>query len=72
MRQASLFYGPVQSGAAKAVASIIESGKIPKKSLKDDVAIMALDVDLDSRDRRAVVKATQQVVEAALAGIWRS
>ena len=72
MRQASLFYGPVQSGAAKAVASFIESGKIPEKSLTDDIAIMALDVDLESRDRRAVVKATQQAVETALAGIWRS
>ena len=72
MRQASLFYGPVQSGAAKAVASLIESGKIPEKSLKEDIAIMALDIDLESRDRRAVVTATQHVVETALAGIWRS
>jgi 4-hydroxy-tetrahydrodipicolinate synthase len=71
MRQASLFYGPVQSGAAKAVASLLESGKIPKKSLTNDVAIIAMDVDLDSRDRREVVNATQQAVETALAGIWR-
>ena len=71
MRQASLFYGPVQSGAAKAVASLLEDGKIPKKSLTNDVAIIAMDVDLDSRDRREVVHATQQAVENALVGIWR-
>jgi formaldehyde-activating enzyme len=71
MRQASLFYGPVQSGAAKAFASLLESGKIPKKALTEDVAIMALDIDLDSRDRREIVKQTQEVVETALAGIWR-
>ena len=71
MRQASLFYGPVQSGAAKAVASFLESGKIPEKSLNEDVAIMALDIDLESRDRREVVASSQQAVETALAGIWR-
>ncbi len=71
MRQASLFYGPVQSGAAKAVATLLNDGRIPKKSLTNDVAIMAMDVDLDSRDRREVVKSTQQAVETALAEIWR-
>jgi 4-hydroxy-tetrahydrodipicolinate synthase len=71
MRQASLFYGPVQSGAAKAVASFLEKGKIPKKSKTEDIAIIALDIDLDSRDRREMVTATQQAVETALAGIWR-
>ncbi len=71
MRQASLFYGPVQSGAAKAVASLLASGKVPEKALNEDIAIMALDIDLESRDRREVVNATQQAVETALAGIWR-
>ncbi|TFG31608.1 4-hydroxy-tetrahydrodipicolinate synthase [Candidatus Thorarchaeota archaeon] len=71
MRQASLFYGPVQSGTAKGIASFLESGKIPKKSVTEDIAIIALDIDLDSRDRREVVIATQQAVETALAGIWR-
>ena len=71
MRQASLFYGPVQSGAAKAIASFLQSGKVPEKSLNEDVAIMALDIDLESRDRREVVAASQQAVETALAGIWR-
>lgn len=71
MRQASLFYGPVQSGAAKAIATFLEVGKIPKKSLNQDVIIMALDINLDSRDRRAVNAATQEVVERALKGIWR-
>jgi len=71
MRQASLFYGPVQSGAAKAITSFLEAGKIPKKSLNEEVAILALDIDLNLRDRRHITAATQQAVETALAGIWR-
>ncbi len=71
MRQASLFYGPVQSGAAKAIATFLEAGKIPENSLNDDVAIIALDIDLNARDRREITAATQQAVESALAGIWR-
>ncbi len=71
MRQASLFYGPVQSGAAKAIATFLEEGKIPENSLTDDVAILALDIDLNARDRRAITAAAQQAVESALAGIWR-
>jgi formaldehyde-activating enzyme len=71
MRQASLFYGPVQSGAAKAIASFLEAGKIPEKSLNEEVAIFALDIDLNLRDRREITAATQQAVESALAGIWR-
>lgn len=71
MRQASLFYGPVQSGAAKAIANLLENDKIPKKSLSQDVIIMALDINLDSRNRREVTSATQEVVEKALRGIWR-
>ncbi|MFX1580444.1 MAG: 4-hydroxy-tetrahydrodipicolinate synthase [Promethearchaeota archaeon] len=71
MRQASLFYGPVQSGAAKAIATFLEAGKIPKKSLTNDVVILALDIDLNARDRRAITAATQEAVEGALTGIWR-
>ena len=71
MRQASLFYGPVQSGAAKAFANFLEAGKIPKKSVNTDVAVLALDIDLNSRDRREITAATQQAVETALGGIWR-
>jgi 5,6,7,8-tetrahydromethanopterin hydro-lyase len=71
MRQATLFYGPVQSGAAKAIATFLEAGKIPEKSLTDDVAILALDIDLNARDRREITAATKQAVESALAGIWR-
>ncbi|MHA2352650.1 MAG: 4-hydroxy-tetrahydrodipicolinate synthase, partial [Candidatus Thorarchaeota archaeon] len=37
MRQASLFYGPVQSGAAKAIATFLEAGKVPEQSLTEDV-----------------------------------
>ena len=71
MRQASFFYGPVQSGAAKAIAAFLEAGKIPKKALAEDLAILALDIDLNARDRREITAATQQAVESALAGIWR-
>jgi len=71
MRQASLFYGPVQSGAAKAIASFLESEKIPTKTMTDDVVILALDIDLNSRNRREITAATKQAVESALEGIWR-
>jgi len=71
MRQASLFYGPVQSGAAKAIAAFLENDRVPKKSLTDDVVILALDIDLNARDRRELTNATQDAVENALAGIWR-
>jgi formaldehyde-activating enzyme len=71
MRQASLFYGPVQSGAARAVTTYLENGKIPLDSLQNDVMILAMDVDLNSRNRREVTTAAQEAVERALAGIWR-
>ncbi|MFW9892238.1 MAG: 4-hydroxy-tetrahydrodipicolinate synthase [Candidatus Thorarchaeota archaeon] len=71
MRQASLFYGPVQSGTAKAIAGFLEDGKIPKNSVNNDVTILALDIDLNLRDRREITAATQQAVESALGGIWR-
>jgi 4-hydroxy-tetrahydrodipicolinate synthase len=71
MRQASLFYGPVQSGAAKAVTTYLENGLIPPESIQNDVMIMALDVDLNSRNRREITAAAQSAVEKALAGIWR-
>ncbi|MFW9908062.1 MAG: 4-hydroxy-tetrahydrodipicolinate synthase [Candidatus Thorarchaeota archaeon] len=71
MRQASLFYGPVQSGAAKAFAGFIGEGRIPEESLKDEVAVLAIDVDLNSRNRRTVTRETEAAVSAALAQIWR-
>ncbi|MFW9817886.1 MAG: formaldehyde-activating enzyme, partial [Candidatus Thorarchaeota archaeon] len=71
MRQASLFYGPVQSGAAKAFASFLEDGRIPKDSINNDVAILALDIDMNLRDRREITAAAQQAVELALGEIWR-
>ncbi|MHA2262938.1 MAG: 4-hydroxy-tetrahydrodipicolinate synthase [Candidatus Thorarchaeota archaeon] len=52
MRQASLFYGPVQSGAAKAVARLVASGEIPSDEIDDLLMIMAVDIDLNLRDRR--------------------
>jgi 4-hydroxy-tetrahydrodipicolinate synthase len=71
MRQASLFYGPVQSGTAKAIAGFLESGNIPEKSLNDIVAVLALDIDLNARNRREITASTPQVVETALGEIWR-
>ncbi|MFW9920872.1 MAG: 4-hydroxy-tetrahydrodipicolinate synthase [Candidatus Thorarchaeota archaeon] len=71
MRQASFFYGPVQSGAAKAFAGILEHGKIPTKSILEDVVILAVDVDLQSHNRRQVTSETEQVVSQALEEIWR-
>ncbi|MFW9981961.1 MAG: 4-hydroxy-tetrahydrodipicolinate synthase [Candidatus Thorarchaeota archaeon] len=71
MRQASLFYGPVQSGTAKAFADFLEARRIPMSSVSDDVAILALDIDLNLRDRREITAATQDAVETALGGIWR-
>jgi 4-hydroxy-tetrahydrodipicolinate synthase len=71
MRQASFFYGPVQSGAAKAFAGLLEAGKIPEDSVNNDVAVLALDIDLNLRDRREITAAAQEAVGTALEGIWR-
>jgi 5,6,7,8-tetrahydromethanopterin hydro-lyase len=71
LRQASMFYGPVQSGAAKAVVGLLAAGKIPPSTLQDSVMLMVIDVDLDTVDRRAVTAATEAAVSAALGQIWR-
>ena len=71
MRQASFFYGPVQSGAAKAFAGLLMQGKIPEKSITDDVTILAVDIDLQTHNRREITAATEQVVTKALGEIWR-
>lgn len=71
MRQASLFYGPVQSGAARAVAAHLKNGKVPDQAIIDNVMLMALDIDLNSRNRRQVTAATERVVSAALGQIWK-
>ncbi|MHA2602114.1 MAG: 4-hydroxy-tetrahydrodipicolinate synthase [Candidatus Thorarchaeota archaeon SMTZ1-83] len=70
MRQASLFYGPVQAGAARAVASHLEAGKIPRQSLDGQVLIMAIDMDMNTRERRTLRGATEEAVSAALGEIW--
>ncbi|MFO7835372.1 MAG: 4-hydroxy-tetrahydrodipicolinate synthase [Candidatus Thorarchaeota archaeon] len=70
MRQASLFYGPVQSGAAKAIAATVESGAISEERIDDTLMILMLDVNLDSRDRRKIVTATEEVVAEAMSSIW--
>ncbi len=71
MRQASLIYGPVQSGAAKAITKALGDGKIPEDEIENSVMILVMDVDLNYRDRRAVTRATEEVVETALGKIWR-
>lgn len=71
MRQASLFYGPVQSGAAKAIATYLEKGLISDMEQDEYVMIMALDINLYARNRRQITHASQGAVETALAQIWR-
>lgn len=70
MRQASLFYGPVQSGAAKAIATAVDSGFIKEEQIDDTLMILMLDVDLDSRNRRKIVATTEEVVGKAMNSIW--
>ena len=70
LRQASLFYGPVQAGAARAVAALLADGRIPSEEARGAVMVMALDVDLNERDRRAVAAAAEDAVKAALSQIW--
>ncbi|UCE09206.1 MAG: 4-hydroxy-tetrahydrodipicolinate synthase [Candidatus Thorarchaeota archaeon] len=71
MRQASLFYGPVQSGAAKAVARLVASGRIPSSDFDDSLMIMAVDIDLNLRDRRTATSHTERAVTKALEQLWR-
>ncbi|MFW9846230.1 MAG: dihydrodipicolinate synthase family protein, partial [Candidatus Thorarchaeota archaeon] len=70
MRQASLFYGPVQAGAARAVARHIEKNLIPEASLTEYVMLMALDIDLNTRERREIRAAAEDAVSGALLQIW--
>ncbi|MFW9849231.1 MAG: 4-hydroxy-tetrahydrodipicolinate synthase [Candidatus Thorarchaeota archaeon] len=70
MRQASVFYGPVQSGIARAFAELLCTGNIPKESLQSDICILALDIDLNLRNRREITHATEHAVLGALQKIW--
>jgi formaldehyde-activating enzyme len=70
MRQASLFYGPVQAGAARAVADHLEKELIPGEVLRNNVLLMALDIDLNTRERREIRAATEDAVKAALSQVW--
>jgi 4-hydroxy-tetrahydrodipicolinate synthase len=70
MRQASLFYGPVQAGAARAVADHLEKKLIPSKVLTSSVMLMALDIDLNTRERRTIRAAAEDAVKIALNQIW--
>jgi 4-hydroxy-tetrahydrodipicolinate synthase len=71
MRQASLFYGPVQSGAARAFSGFLRDGKISKASAMNEISILAIDIDLNLRDRREITRATEDAVSKALGQIWR-
>ncbi|MHA1577740.1 MAG: 4-hydroxy-tetrahydrodipicolinate synthase [Candidatus Thorarchaeota archaeon] len=71
MRQASLFYGPVQSGTAKAFAQALSDGKISDQSVNTDVAILAVDINLNLRNRREITDYTERAVSAALEDLWR-
>lgn len=70
MRQASLFYGPVQAGAAQAIAELLKAGKIPKDAISNYVLIISLDMDLNERERRKLRAETKSAVMKALQGIW--
>ncbi len=69
MRQASLFYGPVQSGAARAFSQALSDGKISKQSAENDIAILAIDISLNLRNRREITANTEQAVLAALTNL---
>jgi 4-hydroxy-tetrahydrodipicolinate synthase len=70
MRQASLFYGPVQSGAAKAVTQLLRENVIPDTALSDHVMIFSVDIDLNARDRRDLTRTTEQATLTALRQVW--
>ena len=70
MRQASLFYGPVQSGTAKAVTQLLRDEAIPETAHSDHVMIFAVDIDLNARDRRDITAATEQAALVALRQVW--
>jgi 4-hydroxy-tetrahydrodipicolinate synthase len=70
MRQASLFYGPVQAGAARAVADHLEKNLIPRGAVMDNVMLMALDIDMNTRERREIRAAAEDAVRKALSNIW--
>jgi formaldehyde-activating enzyme len=70
MRQASLFYGPIQAGAARAIADHLEKELIPDEVLTSDVVLMAMDIDLNTRERRVFRAAAEDAVKAALSQIW--
>ena len=70
MRQASLFYGPVQAGAARAVADHLEKNLIPRGAVTDNVMLMALDIDMNTRERREIRAAAEDAVRKALSKIW--
>jgi 5,6,7,8-tetrahydromethanopterin hydro-lyase len=71
MRQASFFYGPVQSGIAKAFSRLLQEGKIPQDSIENEVAILAVDINLQTRNRRDVTSRTEKIASNALRELWR-
>jgi len=70
MRQASLFYGPIQSGAARAVANYLLEKRIPNDDLAKNVMIMLIDVDLNNSERRQLTRAAEDATRDALTNMW--
>ena len=57
-------------GAARAVADHLEMKLIPDDVLTHNVMLMAIDIDLNTRDRLKIREAAESVVKAALTQIW--
>ena len=70
MRQASLFYGPVQSGAARAVAGYLNENRLSNEDIENNVMLMLFDLDLTDSDRRHLTKATEEATRTALTSMW--
>lgn len=71
LRQASMIYGPAQSGAARAIASALSTGRIPKESVENDVMVLVVDMDLDSKNRRELTASVETATMRAIEAIWR-
>ncbi|MHA2209617.1 MAG: hypothetical protein ACXABV_10640, partial [Candidatus Thorarchaeota archaeon] len=58
------------AGAARAVADHLEKELIPNEVLANSVLLMALDVDMNTRERRKIRAAAEDAVKTALTQIW--
>jgi formaldehyde-activating enzyme len=72
MRQASMVYGPAQTGAAKAVADSLADGTVPKDAAEDLVIIANVFVHPSAVDRQRVYinnyKAMRHALRKAVEG----